>query len=128
MCSFPQADAPCPLILDLSAEGFRNILFPISFSRWVTIKLSSPVYTESITPVASPDTFLLQLIVYSLLWDINNEPLTRRITPGDLNLIITFANHTVLVPFKILYMNIAPGIFMLYLALQIANGRYYTRI
>ena len=58
---------------------------------------------------------------------VNNETLTPRITPGDMNLIIRFANHAVRVPFKILYMKTAAGIFMLYLALKIANGRYYTR-
>jgi hypothetical protein len=99
----------------------------MSFSRWITIKASSLVYTESLTPVVSPDTFPLELIVYSRLWEINNETLTPRISQGDLNLITRFANHTVRVPFKILYMKIAPGIFMLYLAVKIANGRYDTR-
>jgi len=99
----------------------------MNFSRWVTIKLSSPVYTESLTLVASLDTFLLELIVYSRLWEINNETLTPRITPEDMNLIIRFANHTVRVPSKILHMKIAPSIFMLHLSLLIANGRYYTR-
>jgi len=99
----------------------------MSFSRWITIKLSSPVYTESLTPAASPDTFLVELIVYSRIWEINNETLTPRITPEDMNLIIRFAKYTVQVPFKILHTKISRGIFMLYLALQIANGRHYTR-
>jgi len=27
MCSIPQADVTCPLILDISAEGFRKFYF-----------------------------------------------------------------------------------------------------